>query len=454
MQISPLRRFISLTVTLILVYPVAILAQNAAPKPGSRRADIVPLVAAHQHLMSPAGVALLPPEPPLATVSLPPELDQLLRRREKVSGAPPTGDLFTEDAIIQELQEGRWQKGRDRIDSFLGFMEKNLRYVPSAYSADGSTGWIAGTIREGTSTEETLNFVLGLRKRAGGAWQIASEVFTVIPPRPYGKPVLADQLVEELDDAGIQRGVVLSTAYWWGDPRHGFSTAEGAEKTRIENDWTVAQVSKYPDRLVAFCGVSPLADYGPAEIARCAKIPQVKGIKTHFANARVDLRNPDHIARLRRFFRAANDNHLAVVVHARTRGEFVPELARIALDSVFSVAPDIPIQIAHMGSTAGKPDENTKVFADAIAAKDPRAKNLYFDITQTVLTDGSQTSEQLAQIAAALRRIGLERIFFGTDMTLPGNNPPPREHWKAVRRLPLTDAELRVLASNVPPYMK
>jgi hypothetical protein len=40
-------------------------------------------------------------------------------------------------------------------------------------------------------------------------------------------------------------------------------------------------------------------------------------------------------------------------------------------------------------------------------------------------------------------------------MTLPaGGNPPPREHRKAVRKLPLTDAELRVLASNVAPYLR
>jgi predicted TIM-barrel fold metal-dependent hydrolase len=429
------------------------LAQEAAPPSANRRVDIVPLVAAHQHLMSPAGVALVPPEPPLAAITLPPDLDQLLRRREKVSGAPPTGDLFTEDAIIQELQEGRWQRGRAKIDLFLGFMDRNLRYVPSAYAADGSSGWIAGTVRQGTSTDETLNFMLGLKKN--GTWQIASEIFTVIPAPPYGKPVLADQLVEELDDAGIQRGVVLSTAYWYGDPRHSFTPAEAEARTRADNDWTVAQVAKYPNRLVAFCGVSPLADYAPREIARCAGLPHVKGIKTHFANASVDLKNPDHVARVKRFFQAANENRMAVVVHARTRGQFLPEHARIILDQILPVAPDIPIQIAHMGSSSGQPDETTAVFADAIVAKDPRVKNVYFDITQTVLTDGSQSTEQLAGIATALRRIGLERILFGTDMTLPaGGNPPPREHWKAVRKLPLTDAELRVLASNVPPYMK
>ncbi len=426
--------------------------QNTAQSTG-KRVDIVPLVAAHQHLMSPAGVALVPPEPSLATISLPPDLDQLLRRREKVSGAPPTGDLFTEDAIIQELQDGRWKLGREKIDLFLGFMDRDLHYVPSAYAAEGRAGWIAGTVRQGKSTDETLNFVLGLRK-TNGAWQIASEIFTVIPPPQYGKPVLADQLVEELDDAGIQRGVVLSTAYWYGAPRHAFSDAEAEAKTRADNDWTVAQVARHPDRLVAFCGVSALANYAAAEIARCAKLPHVKGIKTHLANAGVDLRNPEHIAKVRRLFQAANANGLAIVVHARTRGQFLPEHARIILDQIIPAAPDVAIQIAHMGSAGSEPDSATAVFADAIAAKDPRVRHLYFDIAQTVLPDGSQSREQLAGIATVLRRIGLDRIFFGTDMTGPGGNPPPREHWKAVRKLPLTDAELRVLASNVPPYMK
>lgn len=429
------------------------MAQNPTAKVVDRRSEIVPAVAAHQHLMSPAGVALTPPEPSLATIQLPSELDHLLRRREKVSGAPPTGDLFTEDAIIQEIQTGRWQRGRDKIDTFLGFLARGLRYVPSAYAAEGDVGWIAGTIREGTSTDETLNFVLGLVKK-NGAWQIATEVFTVIPPPQYGKPILADQLVEELDDAGIRRGVVLSTGYWYGNPRHRFSNAEAESKTRADNDWTVAQVSRYPGRLVAFCGVATLADYAAAEIARCARLPHVKGIKTHFANAAVDLRNPEHVAKVKRFFQAANANRMPVVAHVRTRGQWSPALARIVLEQILPAAPDVPIQIAHMGSAGGEPDSATAVFADAIVAKDPRARNLYLDITQSVLPDDSQSKEQLARMADVFRRIGLERILFGTDMTGPGGNPPPREHWKAVRKLPLTDAELRVLAANVPPYLR
>lgn len=60
--------------------------------------------------------------------------------------------------------------------------------------------------------------------------------------------------------------------------------------------------------LVLFCGVSALADYAPRKIARCARLLHVKGIETHFANAGVDLKNPEHVAKVRRFFRAANAN--------------------------------------------------------------------------------------------------------------------------------------------------
>jgi predicted TIM-barrel fold metal-dependent hydrolase len=427
---------------------------SVSPNVGTPRDAIWPAVAAHQHLMSPAAQALVPPVASLPAVTPPPEIDQLLRRREQVSGTPPSGDLFTDDGMIQDTRTGRWQRGRAQIDQLLGSMAKGVRYVPNAYGADGSAGFVSGTVRVGRSADERLNFSLGLRKSATGAWQIASEVFTLIPPAEYAAPVTADQLIAELDDAGIARGVVLSVGYWFGDPRRQIPPAEAAAKTRAENDWTVAQVARYPGRLVAFCGVNPLADYAVDELARCATIPQVKGMKIHLGNSGVDVKNPDHVARLRRFFAAANARRMPILAHLRQRGGYTREHARIILDSILPAAPDVTIQIAHMGTATQEPDEATAVFADAVAAGDPRVQNVIFDITQTVASDGSQSPATLAGIAATLRRIGLDRIYFGTDMTV-GLNPPPREHWKTIRRLlPLTDDELRVIAQNVPPYLR
>jgi predicted TIM-barrel fold metal-dependent hydrolase len=116
---------------------------------------------------------------------------------------------------------------------------------------------------------------------------------------------------------------------------------------------------------------------------------------------------------------------------------------------IFSQAPDVPVQIAHMGNTWSM----AEFFADAIAASDPRTKHLYFDLTHAVPTQKSElTPEFLASTAATLRKIGLSRILYGSDMNV-GKNPPPREHWHAIRQLPLTDEELRVIANNVPPYI-
>src|SRR5205823_10805857 len=116
------------------------------------------------------------------------------------------------------------------------------------------------------------------------------------------------------DSAGIRRAVVLSVAYQYGNPMR---TVENEyERVKAENDWTSQQVAQYPDRLRAFCGVNPLKDYALGEIARCAKDPQLHyGLKLHFGNSDVQVHEPRQVEQLRRVFRAANDNGMAIVVH-------------------------------------------------------------------------------------------------------------------------------------------
>jgi predicted TIM-barrel fold metal-dependent hydrolase len=83
-----------------------------------------------------------------------------------------------------------------------------------------------------------------------------------------------------------------------------------------ENDWTGAQVAKYPNRWLGFCSVNPLRPYALKEIARCAKNPNLRtGLKLHFGNSDLDVDNPDQLARVCRVFRVANEHHMAIVVH-------------------------------------------------------------------------------------------------------------------------------------------
>lgn len=126
----------------------------------------------------------------------------------------------------------------------------------------------------------------------------------------------ADDLIPLLDSAGIRRAVVLSVAYMYGSPSR---TVENEfAKVRAENDWAAAQAARYPDRLIAFCGFNPLKDYALEELARCAGDRRFgRGIKLHFGNSDVQLDEPAHLERLRRVFRTANEQGMAIVVHLR-----------------------------------------------------------------------------------------------------------------------------------------
>lgn len=405
------------------------------------RSKIVPLIDAHQHMMSPTAMGVVVLHPSLPAIDLPPALGALLRAREKVTQPVPFEDVFTADAIMMEAEEARWWKGADKVRKALDGVPPDLRLVAKAYAVDGSVGSISGNAFTAGSKEETANFQLAIRKDKTGRWRITSEMLTPINPPAYAPPILAERIIDVLDDAGIKYGVVLSLGYWFGQPQR--EIEDRYKKTRDENDWTVAQVARYPERLIAFCGVNPIADYAIAELERCARMPAVRGMKMHVRNSRIDLSNPEHVAKLKAFFRAANANRLAIVAHIRGNAE--------TLLDIFAEAPDITIQVAHMASDW----ETLGVFADAMAKSKPGARNLYFDWTQALPMDpADRTPEMVEQAVSLMRKIGMDRIFFGSDMPL-ASNPSPRDWWrKTILTLPLSDDELRNIADNLPPYMQ
>src|SRR5688572_8766348 len=70
------------------------------------------------------------------------------------------------------------------------------------------------------------------------------------PPAPAVPvaPITAGDVVAHLDAAGIERAVVLSTAYIFEQPTRNVDQA-GA-KLSADNDWTSQQVAKFPTRLI------------------------------------------------------------------------------------------------------------------------------------------------------------------------------------------------------------
>ena len=110
-------------------------------------------------------------------------------------------------------------------------------------------------------------------------------------------------LVRELDQAGIKRSVVLSVGYSFADERKALPDPD--RLTREENDWTSRQVVQNAPRLIGFCSANPLRPVALEELQRCLRLPGMAGIKLHFGNAGISLRNPDHLRRIQQIFALA-----------------------------------------------------------------------------------------------------------------------------------------------------
>jgi predicted TIM-barrel fold metal-dependent hydrolase len=431
------------------ILALAVLATAALPPAALSQ---TPLADHHAHLLSPASAKLVN-DPLLPTIELPADLARLLREREKGwNDKSALAALYTEDSLVFDRREPRWIHGRDEVTEYLaGNFAKPYHVTPIAYAVKGSAGHIAGYFTRPLDDGTTRYFgqvLLSLQKGDDGAWRIAAESPTFPGPN-LREPKSAEQLIAQLDEAGIRRAAVLSVAYWYGSPF--MPKAEGDEyaNVRAENDWTAKEAARFPDRLVAFCSFNPLKDYALEEIDRCAKVPQVKGLKLHFGNSGVDVLNPDHLEKLRRVFARANERRLAIAVHLWTDQDYGRKHAEAFLSQLLPAAPDIPVQIAHFaGGGPGYTDEALEVYAEAIAAGDPRTKNLYFDIA-TVADE--QKDEVLRMFAKRIRQVGLQRVLYGTDL----GPPLARQSWLTFRTtVPLTDDEFRTIAGNVAPYFR
>jgi predicted TIM-barrel fold metal-dependent hydrolase len=149
---------------------------------------------------------------------------------------------------------------------------------------------------------------------------------------------------------------------------------------------------------------------------------------------------------------------MAIVVHAHAnfnkKRPYGRAEAQIFLDSILPFAPDVTVQIAHLAGAGGY-DEGTDsaaaVYAELMAAHDPRTAHLYFDVSG--ISGIEEMSPQRRELLVRrMRQIGFDRLLYGSDGAVAGHGP--REYWASFKTLPLTPAELTAIATNVAPYLR
>ncbi len=281
------------------------------------------------------------------------------------------------------------------------------------------------------------------------------------PPQRSNAPATGEDVVEALDAAGIGRGVLLSGGYFFGSPEIADQAIDVAKGMRAENAFIVAEAAAHCGRLIPFISVAPSAASALDEIHYWGRKGGAAGLKLHLGSARFDFRDPVQTARLAALFKAAADEHLAIVIHMQTRRkDYGAQDAAIFLREVYPFARGVPVQIAHAAGGGGVDEGELAAlgaFADAIA-RDPRGtKSLYFDLAMVpdlFANEGKipATPAHVAALEAIMHRIGLNRFLLGSDYVLGLDLKAYFANARAA--LALSDADWRALAGNVAPYVK
>jgi uncharacterized protein len=260
--------------------------------------------------------------------------------------------------------------------------------------------------------------------------------------------VFASDAVNALDDAHVAKGVILSCAYLYGLPSLHLTATDIAAKTRRENEFTAAQVAKYPTRLVGFMSVNPLQNSAIDEIRYWSGSRVLVGLKVHFPASAVHMRNASERGRVAHVFKLAAAQHLPIVLHIGG-DDFDDYDAEIFIRTVLPRAGSSWVQIAHAGG--GYPLDNhvrvLRTFANHIEQHDPVTRHVLFDLAYVPAPE--EDSAAVTALMREVRRIGIERFLFGSDF----NVLTPSQQIRYLARLGLTTDEENSLRRNCAPWV-
>lgn len=218
--------------------------------------------------------------------------------------------------------------------------------------------------------------------------------FSLLYSQPKAKLATAEELIVSMDECGIDKSVILNLSW----VSHGLCVET--------NDYILEATARYPQRLIGFCVIQPLAgDKAIKELERCAQ-NGAKGIGEMRPDVQgFDLRDN---AVMKPVIEAAIEHDLIFLIHASEpvghqyfgKGNITPEIIYPFILNF----PDLKLVCAHWGG--GLPfyalmPEVAEAFA-----------NTFFDTAATPFLYQPQIFKQVADI------IRSDKILFGSDYPL------------------------------------
>lgn len=250
----------------------------------------------------------------------------------------------------------------------------------------------------------------------------------------------ADELVARLDEGNVRRAVILSAAY--------FGTTVGLnEDTNVipENDFVAAEVAKYPDRLIGFCGINPLYGSAVDEIDRCLALPGMAGVKLHLESSGVDMTKPEDVAALAAVFDRIAAHDAPVLIHvADPFGLPLGPEAFANLAQVLSSHPTVRVAHAHC---AGNTDADTIETWLRVGNSGYSPETSFIDVSACLAYYSDAPLAQRELLVWRLRKWGIGHVLFGSDyFAFFGDTPAAT--LEALSKYPFTQQELDTILGN------
>ncbi|MDG6902605.1 MAG: amidohydrolase [Nitrososphaerota archaeon] len=206
-------------------------------------------------------------------------------------------------------------------------------------------------------------------------------------------PETTGQLLEEMDEAGVERAVIL------GQDTHATRNPAFRNYT-LRNDEVATIARKSKDRLVPFAGVDPNAGRDAVkELKRAANKLGMRGLKVHSSSNSVYLNDKRLMYPI---YEVCQEKGLPILFHTGTTGLGDCEIKYSKtelLDEVCQSFPDLKVVMAHFGWPWPE-------VAIAIALRNP---NVFVDVS------GWKPKYLPQSLMPYLNGILQDRFLFGTD---------------------------------------
>jgi predicted TIM-barrel fold metal-dependent hydrolase len=250
----------------------------------------------------------------------------------------------------------------------------------------------------------------------------------------------ADDLIARLDEANVARAVILSAAYF------GRGVGLTDEFNVVpENDFVAAEVARYPDRLIGFCGINPIFPGAVAEVDRCLDLPGMIGVKLHLEASGVDLTNEQEVAALAAVFDSIAERDAPVLIHVSDPWGL--PLAGEGLANLAAILESHPtVRVVHAHCAGGNDDDLIELWL-RVRNFGIHPETSFVDVSACLAFFADAPLSQRELIVWRLRKWGIDRVLFGSDyFAFVGETP--LETLDILTKYPFTQEELDTILAN------